>query len=217
MVHNSAYRFLAAKRVIQCAVENGFDCVAASFVKRAEDIREMRSFLRELGHELPIIAKIENAAGVEAMEEIISVSSGVMVARGDLGVEIPAAQVPAIQKRMTSLAIELGKPVIIATQMMDSMCRNPRPTRAEVSDVAQAVFDMADCVMLSGETASGKYPLKSLAAMRETLCEAERAMDLWSRKIHPGVMTREEICRIYGRPRRVFEGHNENVHLSYQN
>ncbi|MBR3860681.1 MAG: pyruvate kinase [Oscillospiraceae bacterium] len=167
---------------IRFAVEHDFDFIAASFVRRAADVEEIRGLLRRFGGEdIRIISKIENQEGVDHLEEILQVSDGLMVARGDLGVEIPAAKVPALQKRMIREGLQLGKPVITATQMLDSMIRNPRPTRAEVSDVANAVFDGASCVMLSGETASGKYPAAALRAMAEIVEEAEGAIDFWDR------------------------------------
>ena len=165
---------------IRFAVEHDFDFIAASFVRRAADVEEIRGLLRRFGGEdIRIISKIENQEGVDNLEEILQVSDGLMVARGDLGVEIPAARVPALQKRMIREGLQRGKPVITATQMLDSMIRNPRPTRAEVSDVANAVFDGTSCVMLSGETASGKYPVAALRAMAEIVEEAEGAIDFW--------------------------------------
>ena len=164
------------------AAENDFDFIAASFVRKAADVEEIREHLRSVGGEgIRIIAKIENREGVDNLDEIIATADGIMVARGDLGVEIPAYEVPILQKRMIKSTIKLGKPVITATQMLDSMIRNPRPTRAEVSDVANAVFDGTSCVMLSGETASGKYPLQALATLVDTVTAAEEATDYWKR------------------------------------
>lgn len=166
---------------LRFAVENDFDYVAASFVRSAGDVREVRRTLDSFGGDnIRIIAKIENQQGVDNMDEIFAEADGVMVARGDLGVEIPAAKVPNIQKLMISRARYAGKVVITATQMLNSMIHNPRPTRAEVSDVANAVFDRTSCVMLSGETASGKYPIKSLETMCEILEEAEKSVYRWS-------------------------------------
>lgn len=167
---------------IQFAVEQDFDFIAASFVRKAQDVKDIRAVLKKYGGEdIRIIAKIENREGVNNLDEIIAVSDGVMVARGDLGVEIPAHEVPVLQKEMIAKTVGQGKPVIIATQMLDSMIRNPRPTRAEVSDVANAVFDGASCVMLSGETASGKYPMEALETMVDTITAAENSINYWSR------------------------------------
>ena len=167
---------------LKFGAENDFDFVAASFVRKASDIRDIRECLHQYGgDDIRIIAKIENREGVDNLLDIIEVADGVMVARGDLGVEIPAHEVPILQKKMIKATIREGKPVITATQMLDSMIRNPRPTRAEVSDVANAVFDGTSCVMLSGETASGKYPVEALQTMVDTVTAAEGAIDYWGR------------------------------------
>ena len=167
---------------IRFGVENGFDFIAASFVRQAADVEAVRRVLRDCGgSDVKIIAKIENQEGVDNLEEILAAADGIMVARGDLGVEVPAYKVPILQKRMIQKCIAAGKPVITATQMLDSMMRNPRPTRAEVSDVANAVFDGTSCVMLSGETASGKYPIEALKAMVDIATDAESSIHYWKR------------------------------------
>ena len=144
-------------------IKQDVDFVAASFTRTADDIKEMKAFLKANGGEdIRIIAKIENSQGVDNIDSIIDACEGIMVARGDMGVEIPEEEVPIIQKMIIKKVIAAGKVVITATQMLDSMIRNPRPTRAEVTDVANAIYDGTDVVMLSGETANGKYPLELL-------------------------------------------------------
>ena len=167
---------------LKFAAENDFDLIAASFIRKAQDILDMREELAKWGgQDIRIIAKIESQEGVDNFDAILEVTDGVMVARGDLGVEIPAQDVPVFQKQMIRKCIQAGKPVVTATQMLDSMMRNPRPTRAEVSDVANAVFDGTSCVMLSGETASGKYPIEALTTMISTVLAAEGAINYWGR------------------------------------
>ena len=150
--------------------------VAASFIRDAADIERLRNKLADLGADTPIIAKIENRAGVDNLDEIIAVADGTMVARGDLGVELDLAQGPTIQKRIIRSTVTNGKPVITATQMLDSMERNPRPTRAEVSDVANAILDGTSAVMLSGETAAGVYPVESVRTIVRLAREAEAGL-----------------------------------------
>ena len=163
---------------IKFGVSQGIDFIAASFVRNAECIIEIRSWLRECNAPyIPIIAKIESAEGIRNIDEIIRCADGVMVARGDMGVEIPAQEVPYIQKEIIKKCNDNFKPVITATQMLDSMIRNPRPTRAEVTDVANAVYDGTDAVMLSGETAQGKYPLEALKMMVQIVENTESHLD----------------------------------------
>jgi pyruvate kinase len=159
-------------------IEQGVDFIAASFVRKASDVLEIRELLeKHNASHIQIISKIENQEGVDNLDEILEVSDGLMVARGDLGVEIPAEEVPLVQKAMIKKCNRVGKPVITATQMLDSMQRNPRPTRAEASDVANAIFDGTDAIMLSGESAAGKYPEESVKTMARIAERAESALE----------------------------------------
>lgn len=166
------------KADILFGLENGIDFIAASFVRKAADVLEIRKILEENNvNDVHIISKIENQEGLDNLDEIIRVSDGIMVARGDLGVEIPTEDVPLAQKLMIKKCNKAGKVVITATQMLDSMQRNPRPTRAEVTDVANAILDGTDAIMLSGETAAGKYPVESVKTMASIAKKIEDSMD----------------------------------------
>jgi pyruvate kinase len=158
---------------LQFGLEHKVDVVALSFVRRASDVREIKQIIHKHGSDTPVIAKLEKPQAIENLDDIFDIADGVMVARGDLGVEMPPEQVPVIQKHIIARASEWRKPVITATQMLESMIDNPRPTRAETSDVANAIFDGSDAVMLSGETARGKYPRQTVEMMARIICEAE--------------------------------------------
>ena len=159
-------------------IQHDVDFVAASFVSTAQDVKDIRKLLDENGgSDIEIIAKIENQAGVDNVKEICENCSGIMIARGDLGVEIPFVEVPAVQKKLTRICRMMGKRVITATEMLESMIQNPRPTRAEISDVANAVYDGTSCIMLSGESAAGKYPVEAVRAMAEIAAYTEQHTD----------------------------------------
>lgn len=158
---------------IKFACDNGFEFIAASFIRNGDAVRQIRAILEDKNSNIQIISKIENQEGIDNMDDIIEASDGIMVARGDMGVEIDAARLPFIQKKLIEKCSVAGKPVITATQMLDSMIRNPRPTRAEVSDVANAIYDGTDAIMLSGESAMGKYPLEALKMMVKIAKETE--------------------------------------------
>jgi pyruvate kinase len=164
------------KRDLEFGLKHGVDVVAMSFVRSADDIQAGKNLMREFGKSVPVIAKLEKPQAIDRLEEILEAANGVMVARGDLGVEMRPEQIPIIQKLVIQRSAVWRKPVITATQMLESMTENPRPTRAEASDVANAIFDGSDAVMLSGETARGKYPLETVAMMSRIVQEAENAM-----------------------------------------
>jgi len=163
------------------ALAHGVDYIAVSFVRRAEDIQLAKGLIRRARKDTPVIAKLEKPEAIENLEEILRVSDGVMVARGDLGVEMNPERVPVVQKSIIARAREFRRPVITATQMLESMTQNPRPTRAEASDVANAIFDGSDAVMLSAETASGKYPIESVSMMARIIQEAEASIQEFPR------------------------------------
>ena len=162
---------------VRWAIEADIDFIAHSFVRSKEDLIEIREILEEAGSHLKIISKIENQQGIDNLDDILSYCYGVMIARGDLGVEIPAEKIPMIQKKIVQKCRARKKPVIVATQMLHSMIENPRPTRAEVTDVANAIFQSTDAIMLSGETASGHYPVEAVKTMCAIAVEAEETID----------------------------------------
>ena len=175
---------LGAKDIddITKGVKAGFDYIFASFVRRADDVKQIRKLLDDNGgQQIGIISKIESQEGIENLEDIIALSDGIMVARGDMGVEIPMEQVPIVQKHIIKRCNEVGKPVITATQMLESMQSSPRPTRAEVSDVANAVYDLTGCIMLSGECAMGKYPVECVEDMVKISKAIEGDTNYWKR------------------------------------
>lgn len=184
------------KHDVKFAIEQKCDYVALSFVRKPEDITQLRKLLHTLHSDMWIISKIEKPEALLTLDKIIQVSDAVMVARGDLGVEIPAAQVPTVQKKIISLCNQYGKPVITATQMLESMVQNPRPTRAEASDVANAVLDGTDVVMLSAETSVGAYPVETVSYMRMICSEAESQLlsdEMRLRRAVKGLPQKEEV------------------------
>lgn len=196
---NLPYMSERDKEDILFGIEQGVDFVAASFTRTAEDVMQIRTLLDENGGEdINIIAKIENAEGVEKIDEIIAAADGIMIARGDMGVEVPDEEVPVIQKMIIKKVYEAGKQVITATQMLDSMMKHPRPTRAETADVANAIYDGTSAIMLSGETAAGKYPVESLQTMVRIAERIEQDVDyrkrffIHDRKANPDIT--DAIC-----------------------
>ena len=170
------------RKDLRFALKHGANYIAVSFVRTAADVVAAKAVIRRAGYDTPVIAKLEKPEAIENLDAILKVADGVMVARGDLGVEMSPEQVPVIQKRIILRALEFRIPVITATQMLESMTENPRPTRAEASDVANAIFDGTDAVMLSAETASGKFPVESVAMMERIICEAEASI---TERAHP--------------------------------
>ena len=191
---NMPYMSERDKSDILFGIEQKVDIVAASFVRTKEDVQELRSFLDENGGKgIFIISKIENMEGVRNVDDIIELSEGIMVARGDMGVELPAEEVPIIQKIIIRKVYEQGKHVVTATQMLDSMMKNPRPTRAEVTDVANAVYDGTSAIMLSGETAAGKYPVEALKMMVRIAERTENDIDYQTRFEHFGRRSGDDV------------------------
>ena len=186
------------RKDLEFGLHHAVDMVALSFVRSASDVLEAKQIIADHASHIPVIAKLEKPQALDQLEAIFEASDGVMVARGDLGVEMPPEKVPVIQKRVIRRAAEWRKPVIIATQMLESMIENPRPTRAEASDVANAVFDGTDAVMLSAETASGRYPRQAVTMMAKIVAEAENSMVDFAyarqRRNHRGLSIAETIC-----------------------
>ena len=174
-------------------IQMGFDFIAASFVRTKEDILDIKQILDENKSPMKIIAKIESVQGLQNLEEILSVSDGIMVARGDMGVELPLEEVPVIQKRMIKMAVAEGKHVITATQMLESMIQNPRPTRAETNDVANAIYDGTTAIMLSGESAAGKYPVEAVRTMARIAERTEQAIDYNGRMRRYSPQNQEDV------------------------
>ncbi|MBR2401885.1 MAG: pyruvate kinase, partial [Lachnospiraceae bacterium] len=169
------------KKDILFGIKNELDFIAASFVRCKEDVLQIRQMIHDHESKTKIIAKIENMQGIDNIDEILEVSDGVMVARGDMGVEIPMEEVPVLQKQIIKKAVAQGKHVITATQMLDSMIHNPRPTRAEVTDVANAIYDGTTAIMLSGESAAGQYPIEAVKTMAKIAERAEQDIDYGAR------------------------------------
>jgi pyruvate kinase len=195
---------------IAFAVAEGADYLAASYVGRGREIQALRAVAAAAGGEIPIVAKLERARAIAHLDEIIVAADAVMVARGDLGVEVPLDQVPVLQKRIVAAGRRLGKPVIVATQMLETMMTQPRPTRAEASDVANAVFDGADALMLSGETAAGKYPVEAVRTMAGGIVEAERYR--WSEAGRQGWTPKRFDADAAERDKPLEPGQTERLH-----
>lgn len=174
---NTPYLNAEDKKDILWGIKNNVDFVAASFVNSKNDVKELRSFIEKNNGKIKIISKIESQCGLDNLDEIIDASDALMVARGDLGVEVDMEKLPSLQKMMIKKSVLKGRPVITATEMLESMIKNPRPTRAEVSDIANAIYDGTSCVMLSGETANGEHPIESVKTMADVALETEQHLD----------------------------------------
>jgi len=182
------------RECLRFALENGVDAVSQSFVNRADDLREVRAAAADMGHNPFVIAKIERSTALDCLEEIMDEADGIMIARGDLGVELPIEQIPIVQKRLMRLANRYGKPVITATEMLESMIHNRRPTRAEATDVANAILDGTDCVMLSGESAMGDFPVESVAMLARIAAAIEpHRPAITVRELFAGIELREKL------------------------
>ncbi|CUU00783.1 pyruvate kinase [Candidatus Thermokryptus mobilis] len=181
---------------LKFGIENGVDMVALSFVRRKKDVLDLLSKMEEFGKTLPVIAKIERVEAIKSIDEIIDISDGIMIARGDLGVELPTEDVPILQKMLIKKANKLGKPVITATQMLESMVSNPRPTRAEATDVANAVLDGTDAVMLSSETSIGEFPIESVKMMDKIIRTAETQYKFYEPIFDPNLKLKDEVDAI---------------------
>ena len=180
---------------IRLGIKENVDFIALSFIRHHDDIKKIRKYLESNGSDMHIISKIEDPEGIENIDNIIKVSDSIMIARGDLGVEIPFEDVPIIGKKIIKKCIRLCKPVIVATHLLDSMIQNPRPTRAEVSDVANAVFDKADCIMLSGETTVGDYPIESVNTLDRIAQRSEKELETIYNSASKLKSIKEELCK----------------------
>ena len=201
---------------IRFGIEQRMDLLAVSFVQRAKDIMDIRRLMDDCGGRMKIIAKIENVAGVQNVDEILAAADGIMVARGDLGVEVPAESVPILQKEIIKKCNFAGKPVIVATQMLESMMSSPRPTRAEASDVANAILDGADAIMLSGETANGAFPVEAVSMMNRITERVEASLQYREHFLQRNIEMQVQAVgmRVHAEPRHAFDMGSQVVCVS---